>query len=212
MSSLPGKAEAKFPLHLIVHPFKGFWDLKYELGRKASLVVSFAILFLMVATNILSSEYSGFVVHITNPDNMNSFMEIMYVVIPVLFWCVANWLLTTLMDGEGKFVEIFISTCFALTPLVIINFPWIWLSNFISLQEASFYHFSSSFATLWFVFLLFVGNMTVHQFTPSKTVWTIALTLVTMAFMAFLCLLFFSLIQQILSFIYTISQELSLRS
>lgn len=195
-----------------MHPFKGFWDLKYERSRKTNLIVSFTILILMVITNVLQSQYNGFVVNLSDPDDMNSIMEIVYVVLPVLFWCVANWSLTTLMDGEGRFEEIFVSTCYALTPIVIVNLPWVLLSNVISLQEASFYYFSGNFATLWFVFLLFIGNMTVHQFTPGKTVWTILLSIVTMAFMAFLCLLFFSLIQQIANFVYTISQEISLRS
>lgn len=208
----PLSREYKFPFHLIVHPFKGFWDLKYERSTKTNLIVSFSILFLMVITNVLQTQYNGFVVNLSDPDNMNSIMEVLYVVVPVLFWCVANWSLTTLMDGEGRFGEIFVSTCYALTPIVIVNLPWVLLSNFISLQEASFFYFSGNFATIWFVFLLFIGNMTVHQFTPIKTVWTILLTIVTMAFMAFLCLLFFSLIQQILNFIYTIIQEISLRS
>jgi hypothetical protein len=143
---------------------------------------------------------------------MNSLMEIVYVAVPVLFWCVANWSLTTLMDGEGKFVEIFTSTCFALIPLIVINFPWIWLSNVISLQETSFYYFSNSFAALWSLYLLFVGNMTVHQFTPAKTIATMLLTVAAMGFMAFLCLLFLSLVQEIVAFVSTIYQEIVLRN
>ena len=127
------KALVRFPFYLIFLPFAGYWELKYEQSRKANLIVSFAILVLMAATNILSSQYSGFVVHLYNPDDMNSLMEIVYVAVPVLFWCVANWSLTTLMDGEGKFVEIFASTCFALIPMIMIRFPWIWLSNAITL-------------------------------------------------------------------------------
>jgi len=115
------------------------------------------------------------------------------------------------MDGEGKFAEIFIITCFALVPIVLINFPWIWLSNFISLQESSFYYFSRTIAVVWSVLLLFVGIMTVHQFTPAKTIGTIILTLVAMGFMAFLTLLFFNLIQQIVVFFITIYQEIVLR-
>ncbi|WP_370875949.1 YIP1 family protein [Evansella vedderi] len=198
----------KYPFYLIVHPFNGFWDLKYEHNKRISLIISFVILFLLVVTNVLSSQYSGFLVNLYNPENMNSLMEALYVVVPVLFWCVANWSLTTLMDGEGKFDEIFTSTCFALLPLVLINFPWIWLSNLISIQEAMFYYFFTSFAVLWFVFLLFVGNMTVHQYTPSKSVGTILLTIVAMGFMAFLCLLFFSLVQQMVAFFSVIYQEI----
>ncbi|MCA0753497.1 YIP1 family protein [Paenibacillus sp. N4] len=206
------KELVKYPLNLIVHPFNGYWDLKYDRSQKLNLIISFAILFLLALTNILGTQYSGFVVNLFNPDYMNSFMEIVYVVVPVLFWCVANWSLTTLMDGEGKFAEIFTSTCFALIPLVVINFPWIWLSNVISMQESAFYYFSNSLAVAWSIFLLFVGNMTVHQFSPSKTIGTIILTVVAMGFMAFIGLLFFSLVQQIISFVYIIYQELVMRN
>jgi len=202
----------RFPLNLMVHPFEGYWDLKYDRKRNFTLIISFCVLFLVAVTNILGSQYSGFLVHVYNPETMNSFMEIVYVIVPVLFWCVANWSLTTLMDGEGKFVEIFTSTCFALLPLVIIQFPWIWVSNLVSLQETAFYYFSNSVAVLWFVYLLFVGNMTVHQFSPSKTIGIMMLTLVAMGFMAFISLLFFSLVQQIVAFISVIYQELVMRT
>jgi hypothetical protein len=202
----------RFPFYVIMHPFNGYWELKYEQNKKLNLILSFGILLMLILTNILSSQYSGFLVNIYNPEYMNSLMEITYVLVPVLFWCVANWSLTTLMDGEGKFVDIFTSTCFALLPLVIVNFPWIWLSNVISMQETTFYYFCSSFAALWSMYLLFVGNMTVHQFTPSKTIATIILSLIAIGFMAFLCLLFFSLIQQITTFITILYQEITLRN
>lgn len=72
--------------------------------------------------------------------------------------------------------------------------------------------FSNSVAVLWFVYLLFVGNMTVHQFSPSKTIGIMLLTLVAMGFMAFISLLFFSLVQQIVAFISVIYQELVMRT
>jgi hypothetical protein len=202
----------KYPFYLIFHPFNGFWDLKYEQSKRVNLIISYIIVSLLIITNILSSQYSGFLINLYNPEHMNSLLEIVYVVVPVLFWCIANWSLTTLMDGEGKFVEIFTSTCFALTPLVLINFPWIWLSNIISMEEASFYYFSNSFAVLWFIFLLFVGNMTVHQYTPTKSIGTILLTIVSMGFMAFLCLLFFSLVQQMVAFVEVIYKEIVIRN
>ncbi len=205
------KEWVRYPLQLILHPFNGFWDLKYDRDQKQNVILSIAILFLLSLTNILGRQYSGFLVNIYDPNYFNSVMEIVYVVVPVLFWCIANWSLTTLMDGEGKFVEIFTSTCLALTPLVLINFPWIWLSNALSLQETTFYYFSTSAAVVWFVFLLFVGNMTVHQFSPAKTIGTILLTILAMGFIAFLCLLFFSLMQQIVAFITVIYQELAMR-
>ncbi|CAM4223772.1 ABC-type multidrug transport system fused ATPase/permease subunit [Paenibacillus endophyticus] len=202
----------KYPFYLIVHPFNGYWDLKYEHSKKLNLILSFVIMALLIMTNVLSSQYSGFLVNIYNPEYFNSLLEITYVVVPIIFWCIANWSLTTLMDGEGRFVEIFTSTCFALIPLIIINFPWIWLSNVISIQETAFYYFCNSAAVIWSMYLLFIGNMTVHQFSPTKTIATILLTIVAIAFMAFLCLLFFSLLQQMISFITVVYQEIAMRN
>lgn len=206
-----GIEAVKFPFYLIFHPFNGYWELKYRQDRKTNLYMSFCILAILSLTMILHRQYSGFLVNYTNPREFNSIMEIVYIIVPVFFWSVANWSLTTLMDGEGKFSEIFVSTCYALVPMIIINFPWIWISNLISMEETTFYYFSQSCAVLWFLFLLFVGNMTVHQFTPLKTVGTIVLTLVAMGFIAFLCLLFFSLTQQIVAFVTTIYKELLFR-
>lgn len=198
-------------LYVIVHPFNGFWELKYERNQKHSLVVSFVILALLIITNILQSQYSGFLVTFGNPNDFNSLLEALYIIVPVLFFCVANWSLTTLMDGEGKFKEIFMSTCYALIPLIIINLPLIVVSHVISFQEVTFYYFFSSFSALWFLYLLFVGNMSIHQYTPSKTVATMLLTVLAMGFIAFLCLLFFNLVQQIVSFVSTIYREITLR-
>lgn len=206
------KESIKDSFRLLLHPFNGYWDLKYEYDQKRNLVLSFIILFLLGITNIVKTQYTGFTVQVVYPDNINSLMEFLYVILPVLFFSVANWSIMTLMDGEGKFVEIFTSTCFALIPLVIIHLPLVFISHYISIQEVAFYHFFSTFALLWTAFLLFIGNMTVQQFTPSKTIGTLLVTIVTMAFLAFLCLLFFSLIQQVIGFVYTIYQEIKLRN
>ncbi|MEV5025438.1 Yip1 family protein [Paenibacillus sp. LPE1-1-1.1] len=202
--------DAKYTLHVAFHPFDGFWDLKYE--NKGKLRIALAILFGVTVMMILKRQYAGYVVNFNYPLDLNSIDELKYIVLPFLLWCVANWSLTTLMDGEGKFKEIVIATCYAMLPLILIYLPNILLSNVITLREASFYFLLESAATLWFVWLLFIGTMTVHQYTVMKTIMTMLLTVVVMGVIIFLGLLFFSLIQQIVAFVYTIYQELSLRA
>ncbi|WP_338555390.1 Yip1 family protein [Paenibacillus sp. KS-LC4] len=202
--------EARYSLHVAFHPFDGFWDLKYE--NKGKLRIALVILLAVTVTMILKRQYAGYVVNFNHPLELNSFDELKYIVLPFLLWCVANWSLTTLMDGEGKFQEIVIATGYAMLPLILIYLPNMLLSNVITLREASFYYLLEFAATLWFVWLLFIGTMTVHQYTVTKTIMTMLLTVVVMGVIIFLGLLFFSLIQQIVSFVYTIYQELSLRA
>jgi hypothetical protein len=201
--------DIKYLLHVANHPFDGFWDLKYE--NKGKLRIAVLMVFIVTVTMILKRQYVGYVVNYNYPLSLNSINELKYIVLPFLLWCIANWSLTTLMDGEGKFIEIVIATGYAMIPLVLVTIPNILLSNVITLREASFYYLLDSFALLWFLWLLFIGTMTVHQYTVTKTIATMLLTLVVMGIIIFLGLLFFNLIQQVISFIYTIYQELSLR-
>lgn len=201
--------DIKYLLHVATHPFDGFWDLKYE--NKGKLRIAIVMVFIVTVTMILKRQYVGYVVNYSYPLSLNSINELKYIVLPFLLWCIANWSLTTLMDGEGKFIEIVIATGYAMLPLVIVNIPNILLSNVITLREASFYYLLDSFALLWFLWLLFIGTMTVHQYTVTKTITTMLLTLVVIGIIIFLGLLFFNLIQQVISFIYTIYQELALR-
>jgi hypothetical protein len=201
--------DIKYLLHVANHPFDGFWDLKYE--NKGKLRIAILMVFIVTVTMILKRQYVGYVVNYNYPLSLNSINELKYIVLPFLLWCIANWSLTTLMDGEGKFIEIVIATGYAMIPLVLVTIPNILLSNVITLREASFYYLLDSFALLWFLWLLFIGTMTVHQYTVTKTIATMLLTLVVMGIIIFLGLLFFNLIQQVISFIYTIYQELSLR-
>jgi len=202
--------EMKYSLHVAFHPFDGFWDLKYE--NKGKLRIALIILLAVTVTMILNRQYAGYVVNYNHPLELNSIDELKYIVLPFLLWCIANWSLTTLMDGEGKFKEIVIATGYAMLPLILVYLPNILLSNFITLRESSFYYLLESAAGLWFIWLLFIGTMTVHQYTVTKTIATMLLTVVVMGVIIFLGLLFFSLIQQIVSFAYTIYQELSLRA
>ncbi|MBB6673567.1 YIP1 family protein [Cohnella nanjingensis] len=200
----------KFPLHLIFHPFSGFWDMKFE--RKGKLAVSLTILALLVLTTILQKQFAGFLVNFVDPRMLNSLDDLQYTLLPFLLFCMANWSITTLMEGEGKFKEIVMTTGYALLPIVLINLPMTFISRFMTQEETAFYWLMNSAASIWFVFLLFVGIMTVHQYSPSKAFLTLFLTVIAMAFVVFIGTLAFSLGAQIYWFIYDVYREIIFRA
>ncbi|WEK54747.1 MAG: Yip1 family protein [Candidatus Cohnella colombiensis] len=204
------KARIKYPFYVVLHPFKGFWDLKYE--RLGTLGIAMAILFLVSLAEMFQYQYAGFVVNKNPPMSFNSLIQLRNIILPFFLWCVANWSLTTLMDGEGKFKEIIIATAYSTLPIFLLFVPATIYSRFITLEETAFYYYLNTFAIIWFMYLLFVATMTVHQYTVAKTLVTIFLTIVCMGFIIFLGMLFFSLIQQMYSFFYTIYRELQFRN
>ncbi|MFD1953620.1 Yip1 family protein [Paenibacillus thailandensis] len=200
----------KFPLHLIVHPFDGFWDMKYD--GKGKLRVAIFILALVAVAVILQKQYSGFLVNYNDLRYLNSFSDILTIVVPFLLWCVANWSITTLMEGEGKFKEIVMATGYSLVPIVLVYIPATLASRFMVMEETAFYYLLNAVAFLWFAGLLFVGTMTVHQYTALKTVWTMVLTVVAMGLIVFLAALLFSMLQQIYDFVVNVYRELIFRA
>lgn len=199
-----------FPLHLIIHPFDGFWDMKYD--GKGKIRVALVILALVVLSVILQNQYAGFLVNYNDPRYLNSITQLITIVFPFFLWCVSNWAITTLMDGEGKFKEIVMAAGYALVPIVLLYLPITAASRFMVNEETAFYYLAISISSIWFACLLFVGTMTVHQYSALKTVVTMLLTVIVMGIIVFLGTLVLSMMQQIYEFIVNIYREIIFRT
>ena len=66
-------------------------------------------------------------------------------------------------------------------------------------------------AYFWVGFLLFFGMMTIHDYSLGKNVLTSLGSIVGMAFIMFIAVLFSSLIGKIISFVFSVGLELSYR-
>lgn len=201
--------EIKYSTYLIFHPFKGFWDLKHE--KKGSLMAATILLFSTIIVLIIRRQFTGYLLIRTEDNNVNIILDIFKMLLPFIVWVISNWGITTLVDGEGRMKDIYISSAYALTPLILLNIPLLLLSRVMILSEVPFYTFLDSLSIAWFVLLIVIGLMTTHQFTILKTLGTIIIALVGMICIIFVAVLFFLLIQQIWNWVYFIIQELKIR-
>lgn len=198
-----------YSFHLITHPFDGFWDIKYE--KRGSVGAATVILLLAVLTKIISRQYMGYIFNTNELEDLSIFNEFIGIVLPFLLWCIGNWCLTTLFDGEGTFRDIYIYSAYALVPYVLITIPVVFLSNYIVLEEATLLFAFSKFALIWSGFLFFIGTITVHQYTATKSFLIMLCIAVGMGVILFMGILFFVLIQQLINFVLSVIKELTLR-
>ena len=128
--------ELRYSLYLTTHPFKGFWEIKHE--NRGSLRTA---VFWLAAYTLLS-VLSGFcTAYLFNHDGcviFNLYNSVATTLALFFLWCISNWCLTSLYDGEGKFVDIVKATAYALIPLVLVNIILIPMSYALVLTEASF--------------------------------------------------------------------------
>ncbi len=198
-----------FPMYIVANPFKGFDELKYE--NKGKLSVAFTFLALLCLINIISEVYSGFIVNYSNPYVMNSLYIVVTTSLPILLFVTANWSVTTLMDGIGKYKEIFLVNMYALYLTLFCNAIFVILSNVLTVDEIPLAYFFTGLSTVTYCFYLFIGLIVVHNFTFSKAIGSILLTFVSMAIIIFIAMLLMSLIGEVITFFITIYRELSLR-
>lgn len=183
--------------------------MKHE--KKGTLFAANTLVVCFVITTILQAECSGFIVSVVDINKINIFFLITSAILPIIMWCAANWSITTLLDGEGTFKDIYMATAYALTPVIIANAILLILSNTLVKSELGIYAFISSLSLLWTAFLLLIGIMTIHQFSFGRTVFSIIITILGMIVILAIAMLFFSLISRIYFFVIQIITELQLR-
>lgn len=200
----------KYALHILIHPFDGFWCAKTE--KHGNLKAAGILVLLTILVSVLSSQLTGFIFKPNPTAKLNIFSEALSIIVPFLLWCISNWSITTLLDGKGTMKDILMVTAYSLTPIVIIQLPLILISNIIVMNESSIYATLNSLSYIWSGLLILIGIMTVHEYSIGKTLLTIIIAIVGMAATVFLILLFIALIQQVVNFGYIFFKELSLRS
>ena len=201
-------SEFSYGFHVMFHPFDGFYDIKHE--HRASVKGALLIFAFTVVAFVYQSVGQGYVMNAV-PKDVSIVLSIASIALPVILWTVANWCLTTLFDGEGSIRDIFITTCYSLFPLPAFIVLTTLYSNFITASEIGFISLFIGLGYFWVGFLLFFGMMTIHDYTLFKNVLTCIASIVGMAFIMFLGVLFSSLIGKIFSFVFNIIIELSYR-
>ena len=194
-----------FSKYIMFHPFKGFWDLKHD--KIGTIGVSAFFVLILSILGVMNVQLTGFIVNGSDKLSTNVFFVLIRYIAIFLVWVIANWSITTLLDGEGTVKDIFIATAYALVPYILSNAVMIVMSNFIIAEEATFYYLIQIIGLIWSGMLLIFGLMTIHQFSFGKTVLTVIIAIVAMIIILFLLLMFLTLLQQMINFVSLILQE-----
>ena len=199
----------KYAFHVITHPFDGFWDLTREGHGTLAAANTFMVLFLV--TRVLKLLCTSFQFVTVAIQHINIWEQMASLLLPFLVLCLANWAMTTLFEGKGRFIDIYIAMCYALVPYILIQLPMILVSNMLTYEEGSLYSVMLSISVIWCAFLAFIGLMQIHDYGPGKTFIFILVTIFGAAVIIFLALVFFSLLSDAVGFFVSLYKEMAFR-
>lgn len=197
------------PLYIMTRPVDGFYAMKYE--KKGTLRIAFLNLILVGISYAINSQYTSIITNPRSPFTLNTLRDFYMLVGVLILFCVSNWSVTSLTNGEGRFKDIIMSVCYAMTPLVLTIVPATIISNMLSAEETGFYHMILTVGLAYFVLLVFLGLITVHNYTVAKAIATIFLTFIALLVIVFLITLLFTLWQQLVVFVSSVYTELMFR-
>ena len=200
--------EILFAFHLMFHPFDGFWDLKHE--KRGS--IRGALFWIGVAVLVFTYQSVGRS-YMYNPRGTYAsiWVQLASIGIPVALWSVANWCITTLFEGEGSIKDIVIATGYALAPLPLLVIPATLMTHILSSSESGIISLLNGFSLVWVGLLLFFGIMITHDYPLLKNMATTVVTIVGMAFIMFIIILFATLVSDMFGLVSNIITEISYR-
>lgn len=204
------KDKWKFLFYTLSHPADGFYEIRHRDRGSVPLAVAMVIIFSFCFS--MNRMLASFVVNDVDPRTVDSLMELSSVLLLYLLFCVGNWSITCLMEGEGRLKDIAIVIGYAMVPMILTFVPATILSQGIADNEEVFYTMIMVVGVGYAIMLALIGIMTVHNYTLGKTIIVLLLTVIAMFIIIFVCLLLFDLINQVYNFFYSLYTEIIFRS
>lgn len=198
-----------FPVYTALHPADGFEQFRTRDVMSLRLSAIFVIAWFFIKT--AAYFYTGYSFNHNRASDYQFLMTLFMTVGLYGLFIVSNWSVCSLMNGKGTLKQISVTCAYGLVPYLLCEIIKIFMSNILTVEESAFIGIVGIIGLLWSALVLFVGLLTIHQYSFWETVGSILLTVVFMALICFIAVLFYTLLQQLVNFIRSAIAELSLR-
>lgn len=209
MKGLFSKEKWKYAFYTVSHPADGYYEIRHR--ERGSVAVAIALVILFSISFSINRISASFIVNDVDPLDVDALTELVAVLLLFLLFCVGNWSITCLMEGEGRLKDIAIAFGYGMIPMIICFNLGTVVSWFVAQNEEAFYYMIVGIGIAYGLFMILIGIMQVHNYTLGKTLITIFLTFVAMFIIIFIVLLFVDLINQVYGFFFSIYQEMIFR-
>lgn len=199
-----------FMFRFIKQPADSFYYIKKN--QRGSLIFALLIYAWVIGVRILTLYLTGFSFTLyPSPSRIRVENELVYALLLIVIWNAANYLVSTISDGEGRVRDVIIGSAYSLFPFALFALPIALISNVLTLNEVFIYTFSIDIMWFWVGLMLFIMVKEVHNYSFSETVRNVVVTIFTMALFLLTGYILYVLFNQLFDFISAIVQEVGLR-
>lgn len=189
---------------MLKRPIHSFYEIKRT--KRASVVsatVLLVLLFLLYLTMKMGVGY------LFNPygETLNLAIEAATFFGLIGLFVLANYLISTLSDGEGWLKDVYIATVYAFAPLLIHLIPYILLTNVVTLNETVLVRLYEFVMITWTLVLVYLSIQEVHNYEIKETVKNLFMTFFAMLIIILIGFILYVFGSQLLSFVQSYFEE-----
>ncbi len=192
-----------------LHPFDAYNTIRYK--DKGSMKIALVMTALYFVSSILKALCSNFRYTSFDESTFNSAFVLVKTVGLIVTWALANWGVSVLLQGIGKFKHVFIVTAYSVFPIIVCNLISIPISHLITTPTSTLMNGLSLVAMAWTGIVLTIGLMIIHNFTFPRFLTSVVIGLFFMLLIVLIVFIFGILITQLTSFVVTILMEIIYR-
>jgi hypothetical protein len=202
--------DLRFLGYTLLHPFDGFYELRFRRTRNWFLVAF--VYALCGIVEIIKTHYSGFLVSEgSSVYGVNNWYVFVTALFPYFLFAVANWSITTLFNGNGSLADVVMVMAYALVPRLFLDIVYIIASNFIISEELILLYALYIIGIIFFCFFVFAGLCVVHEYSVAENIITIIATAAATVIIMFIGMLYLEIMGKIIGFVTTVATELMKR-
>lgn len=199
-----------FMFRFIKQPVDSFYYIKRNL--RGSLRFALIVYVWVVVVRLLSLYLTNFVFNpYASVADIRAENEMLLPILLIILWNSANYLVSTISDGEGRVRDVLIGSAYSLFPYALFTLPLALFSNVLSLNEVFIYTFSQNLILAWTAMMMLIMVKEIHNYSFTETLRNIVVTLFTMGLFLLTGYIIYVLFNQLFDFISAVFQELRLR-
>lgn len=188
-------------------------DKTYEIKRKNRIQVFPVTVLLMIyfIFYIIYIYNLGFLFNYRHIENINIFEEVVKIILPIIVWVVANFLVGTIREGEGRLRDVYITTIYSLAPYFLLLPVIALVSQALTYNESFIISFMHTIAILLTVIYFFFMVKETHFYNVKDTLKSIFISAFTMVMMLLGVFILYILLNELVILIRDIIMEVFYR-
>ena len=203
---IPMLGDTLYAFRIPRHPIDRYYDIRVK--KQGTVAGATALYLLFFVIFMAYTTMKGFIYQYSEVEDLdiNSIVIGFFALITLFVIC--NYLVTSIKDGDGSFAQVYMVPAYGCIPIMGAMLIITVASYALTYNEAFLLTLLLVVGTVWSIISIFIGLMTVHDYTFCETVVSLIITVLFMIVAAILALVIIIMWNQLWQFLQTVGKEI----